>query len=64
MCIRDSGKTVDLNEFDICKEIVKYLNYSEEEKNQIVINSRRFAEENFHIKKSVKYFNLLISNYS
>lgn len=60
----DFGKTVDLNEVDICKEIVKYLNYSEEEKNQIVINSRRFAEENFHIKKSVKYFNLLISNYS
>lgn len=60
----DFGKVIHLNEFDLYKELLKYINFSSNEKNTIITSARKFAEDNFDIKKSIDYFNSLISNYS
>lgn len=57
---KEFGTILNLNYKDISNAIKEYLRKNDKEKEDIINNSRLFAEGNFDIKQSVRYFEELI----
>lgn len=54
------GELVSLNESDIAKSIMKYIEFDLKKKNEIVENARNFAVKNFNEKKSIDHITKLL----
>ena len=44
----------------LAEELKRYISFSEEEKEQVIMNARKFSEENYSIEKSKAYFEKLL----
>lgn len=47
----------------LSQALVKYIDFSQEEKEAIIANARAFAEENYSIEKSKKYYAEILKKY-